>query len=356
MAKAILLPNVQVARGLAAAMVVAQHAFDQTHNHPIAGIAETSFFNKTSLGNGVDIFFVISGFIMVYITGSDKSDEVRPGTFFLRRLQRVAPLYWLFTLLMIAAALANPGSVNKGLGSAWHVVSSFLFIPSERPDGMLHPVLGLGWTLNYEFFFYSVFALALFAGRHRAPFIVSGLFVLLAIFGSYAPHGALSFWSKSIILEFVMGMALAGLFLTGRRMNMPAAIAVAAIGIAATLFFPLLIPEAPRFVVSGLPSLAIVAVAVLSAQRASARLPAMIGDASYAIYLSHPFALNITTAIWRKAHLPAVTALYLAALFCASLILGYIVHRLVEMPIARYVKRLRPYIERSGNPNPALAG
>lgn len=357
MSNAALLGNVQTARGVAAAMVVLQHALAQTYNHPVPGIGRTMLLNETSFGNGVDIFFIISGFIMVYITAGRQSDEVRPGTFFLRRFLRVAPLYWLFTLLMIVATLASPGSVNKGLGSTWHVVSSFLFVPSPRPDGMLHPVLGLGWTLNYEFFFYSCFAVALFASARIAPIVVGGLFVVLALLHPLMPAGPLSFWTNPIIVEFALGMALARFFLARPRLPVVGVLAVGAVGVLTTFAFPMLIPDAPRLVVSGLPSFLVVAAFVLAPQRNWSGPVTGIGNASYAIYLSHPFALNLGTAVWRKAHLPAVAWLYVGFLVLLSLVVGYAVHRLVELPIEGQARRLRRRIERRDRaPAPAETG
>lgn len=345
MSNAALLKNVQVARGLAAVMVVFQHALDQTSNHPVPGIARLKFLDGASLGNGVDIFFIISGFIMVYITSGRRSDEVRPVVFFLRRFLRVAPLYWLFTLLMVAATMASPGAVNAGLGSMWHVVSSFLFVPSPRPDGLMHPVLGLGWTLNYEFFFYTCFTIALFAPARTAPIIVSALFLVLALLNPIMPPGVMSFWTDSLIIEFVLGMALAGVFIAKRRLEAPIALLIGLAGVAATLALPTILEGAPRLVVSGLPSFLIVAAFALGPQGRWPAVAVAIGDASYALYLSHPFALNIGTALWRKLHMPPITAAYLSFLVIASLLVGYAVHRLVEMPIEVRVKRLRRYLE-----------
>lgn len=335
------LDNIQVARGLAAAMVVVQHSVAQLNNHPIAGMRSITLFSEKGFGNGVDLFFVISGFIMVYITANRRGSDGSPWSFFLNRLMRVAPLYWIFTVLMIAVATVTPGSVNEGIGSTWQVVASFLFIPAPRADGLMHPVLGLGWTLNYEFFFYTCFAFSMLLPRAIGPFVVALLFAALAIANPVMGGGILGFWSDPIILEFVLGMGIALLFLRGMRLTPGVAVLVGAGGLAAGMYLPGAVPWAHRVFVSGVPSAFVIAAFALAPQRAWPAIPMAIGNASYALYLSHPFALNVTTKAWQMLRLPNERFLYAAALCIAALVAGYLVHRLVERPIERVARRMR---------------
>ena len=101
---------------------------------------------------GVDIFFVLSGFIIAMTT-----DPSRGAWYFYRkRLIRIVPIYWLLTFGVVAIGIAAPTLLNSTEVSFEAVIKSLLFIAYERPSGELQPLLFLGWTLNYEMFFYLI--------------------------------------------------------------------------------------------------------------------------------------------------------------------------------------------------------
>jgi peptidoglycan/LPS O-acetylase OafA/YrhL len=110
---------------------------------------------------GVDIFFIISGFVMVI---SSRRFVDRAGTWliFLRhRAVRIVPLYWLLTTVkIIAVAILGGVVLRTGLGFNF-VTGSYLFLPVTDSAGHFRPVLPVGWTLTYEFLFYLLFAAAL---------------------------------------------------------------------------------------------------------------------------------------------------------------------------------------------------
>ncbi len=147
------LDNIQLLRALAALSVVITHTLHETGAHE----------QTLNLGFGVDVFFVISGFIMAQTSLREFGMAGAPLRFFLRRLARVAPIYWLLTTLMLAGSLIAPSLLNVPTGGLGHIVASYLFIPDARGAGEMRPVLALGWTLNYEMFFYALFSLALLA-------------------------------------------------------------------------------------------------------------------------------------------------------------------------------------------------
>lgn len=110
--------------------------------------------------SGVDLFFVISGFIVVVTTAGV---DTKPFDFWRRRIVRVVPLYWLLTLLMVTVALIAPGLFKTLKVAPETVLQSLLFIPhfSQSFSGVVWPLLVPGWTLNFEMFFYALFGLAL---------------------------------------------------------------------------------------------------------------------------------------------------------------------------------------------------
>jgi exopolysaccharide production protein ExoZ len=115
---------------------------------------------------GVDLFFIISGFIIVYASEPLFGKPAGPQVFFLRRLIRIAPLYWTVTAFFIVLFLASPNGFaatiaasNTSIGA---IIASFMFLPFARPDGTMFPLHSVGWTLNYEVFFYVIFEALLF--------------------------------------------------------------------------------------------------------------------------------------------------------------------------------------------------
>jgi peptidoglycan/LPS O-acetylase OafA/YrhL len=345
------LPNLQILRFLAAAMVLLSHVQHQAAGMNF-GAATYTPWTGIYLAGGVDIFFVISGFIMHAISSGDFGHEGAAKRFLIRRLVRIVPPYWLFTLAMIAAAVFFSGHIRHSALSLWHIVTSFLFIPYPNAYGQPYPMLMLGWTLNYEFFFYVVFGVALVLPRAKGlgfVFLAIGSLSVLGIFDTFKSL-PMSFWSNPIMLEFLLGILLSMAHEKGARVGgVTAALLITGGFLAMFVLMDLGIAAhfwTARVLWMGLPALAICAGAVLLVQpvRYAGFKQALVflGDASYALYLSHPFALNLVALLWSKAGLQQ-PYLYVALSCAVSLALGAVVHVLVEKPVTRYFSsRLSP--------------
>ena len=141
--------------------------------------------------------------------------------FLRRRFVRVAPLYWLFTSLMLGLILLTPAMVSHNDLTLRRGISSYLFYPWPRAGGDVYPILGLGWTLNYEMLFYLAYAVALCFPRRIGLAGITGVFLLATTFGRMAPASwiAFRFWTDPIILEFLFGVLLGCLYLGGVRLS-----------------------------------------------------------------------------------------------------------------------------------------
>ncbi|HSQ03406.1 MAG TPA: acyltransferase, partial [Burkholderiales bacterium] len=165
---------------------------------------------------GVDVFFVISGFIMAYST-KDLDGGTRDAEKFMRkRIRRIVPLYWVLTTLVVAVAIALPDFFHTYRFDFMHALKSYFFLPAERPDGVALPPLVPGWSLNYEMYFYLVFTVAIWLGVHRRVFVFATLFVLSAVAGQLLQYG--NPWSPGtmrfvitspLLLEFLAGVLIA---------------------------------------------------------------------------------------------------------------------------------------------------
>jgi exopolysaccharide production protein ExoZ len=139
-------------------------------------VKETPFFNTG--GAGVDIFFVISGFVMIISSQSLLTRSDGWKQFGLRRIVRIVPLYWSLLTLKLVTLLLVPSVLRVTHIAPWAIIGSYLFVPSFNHDGDIAPILFVGWTLNFEMFFYLLLAIAL---KFRLdPFkFVGGVFAAL---------------------------------------------------------------------------------------------------------------------------------------------------------------------------------
>jgi peptidoglycan/LPS O-acetylase OafA/YrhL len=290
-------------------------------------------------GTGVDVFFIVSGFIMYYLTSAHFGSKGYAGEFLKRRILRVVPLYWLFTALMLLSIWQFNAMVHHTDAPLSTVVGSLLFYPVTRMDGRIKPILLLGWTLEYEMFFYACFTLALLYKKQVALGGLFAAFIILAVLHRFIPVGAtaLRFWSDPIILEFLLGIVLADLYLRQVRLSW-----IWQCGLIATAFALMSLlghsPYLPAWIWGGLPAFVLVSALALGPEW-SVRSLALGGDASYSFYLSHPFALNALALLWSRASLPPVGWLYIATglVFCLLVALG--VYRFVEMPLLALLRR-----------------
>ncbi|MFF7706743.1 acyltransferase family protein [Pseudomonas sp. NPDC007930] len=198
-----MLISIQALRALAAWTVVCHHFMQIFFDfHPQGPIGE---FFSTRGQVGVDLFFVISG-LVIYLSTHDKPQP--PRRFLLNRALRIVPAYWFYTALMGLLLISAGAYMPHGEVSWPTFLLSLLFIPAENPGGYgLYPTLNVGWTLNYEMFFYLVFSLVFLVPRRFRPLLVAG--VLFVIVEGVTHWGGLSrFYANNIVYEFVLGIGL----------------------------------------------------------------------------------------------------------------------------------------------------
>lgn len=343
------LQSLQLLRAAAALAVVLFHLTFPLEQE--FGVLPANVFMMGS--DGVDVFFVISGFIMAYTTA--RQDQRSPVQFIWKRLVRILPLYWVLTMAVFAIGLVAPQLLNSG-GATWEELGkSLAFIPYERGiDGSVVPVLFLGWTLNYEMFFYAVFAIALsLMPNRRVLFVVTAISVVAAVGYLSGPNlGVVGrFYTNGIILEFAAGCLLYSVW-QERPDLLRWAIPAAVLGVALLAFQNFVELSVPRELKKGLPALMIVAGALrLSAPNtAISRFFSRVGDASYSLYLGHPYAIAVSvkmtvallgTAGILGAAIAATASLSVAVV--AALASFYLFERPANNMLRGLPSKLRPY-------------
>jgi exopolysaccharide production protein ExoZ len=294
---------------------------------------------------GVDLFFVISGFVMVYASEPLFARADGPPTFLAHRLIRIVPLYWLLTTFYLILSRVVPESPTDH--TAGFIAASYAFVPAARPTGLMQPVMAQGWTLNYEMMFYAIFAVAVFAPRRRATVIASLVLIAMVVCGRLlAPLPAmLAFWSDPIVLEFVFGMAIGLAYREGAKLPQPLALVLIGVGFFAVLAGWQLSGADHRLVSWGIPTALIVAGSSLghfSASQAAWRPLIALGNASYALYLVHaaPIRLIIVWARHANVDISRTPWLYFGASFITAIALAFAVHYLFERPVTAALRRL----------------
>jgi len=298
---------------------------------------------------GVDIFFVLSGFLMVHTT------QLRPisGTqFAISRAVRVVPLYWLITLTVFGIALTLPGMLGATRPDLVGLAKSLAFIPFQKSNGLVMPVLFVGWTLNYEMAFYMIFAvmLGLTGSRvRRTTLLAVSAIILLVLSGLVLRPAALElrFFTNSIMLEFAMGMLIALAVARWDIAPMRVAAPLFGLSLMALLLSAVFLEGWPRALVSGVPAACLVLGAIWlerSGRQVRNAHVALLGDASYALYLTHPFALQGLGKLLPGDASPLLAGATLVCAIVLAQVVAIAVHRGIERPVTR---RLHDAVKRS---------
>ena len=339
--------NIQALRGLAVLLVIAVH---------LAGYEEKFGHGYTILpkwfaigGSGVDIFFVISGFVMVTITRGRFQQTGSIRRFIYHRLMRIYPTYWFYSLIMLAFFLIQQ---RQGDNSRMvDITASFLLLPQNQ-----WPLLVVGWTLIHEIYFYLVFSLLLaFHERWLLPLMIlwGGTTITgsLLLFPNENP--TIQLITNPLTLEFIAGGLVARFHYSGKAfagrpfLIMALAWWLLGYGICVKLG---LAPESShwlRVLIFGIPAAISVYALVAMEKNSRWQLPiwlVLIGDASYSVYLSHTLVFAAIWRIWGKFGVtgPWVNGLAIVTMFVSSLVIGMVSFQLIERPLLKCTRRLEP--------------
>jgi exopolysaccharide production protein ExoZ len=333
--------SVQYLRAIAALMVAYLHLRGQIDAYaPL--LTGPSWIGVNGFTFGVDIFFVISGFIMVA-----SSKNLGPAAFLWRRLIRIVPLYWICTTALVAAALLMPSLFKETSPNFLDTVRSLFFVPfhNAAQHDQIVPLLVPGWTLNLEMCFYAIFTITLFAWLRPYQIWVTGIFfliVLLVGLNLRRHDSLLAFYCQPLIFDFWIGMMIARV-LSATSKSMPAALAYTLVALGFFLRMPTLPMAAVNTIIALLkPALCVVGAIYAERRGAMPKLPVLelLGDASYSIYLTHIFSEGVARTIWRW--LPVNTGMAAAIAFALFSMVSVIAvallsYRYIEKPITKWL-------------------
>jgi exopolysaccharide production protein ExoZ len=354
------LNSLQALRGLAALFVVIFH-----YHFRLGGPDEHALEYWHSIFGwsfiGVDIFFVISGFIMVYTTRQHSPGIVTSGKFLLNRMIRILPLYYL--LLFFAFLLNGAFYLLDNEESARNLISALTFTVSTiavSPQYIdLEQMYNVRWTLNYELYFYLVFALCLLFRQRILPLLAwaaAAVFIIPALFGN-APtlnihgyqveHALWGFLSNPVILDFVVGALAGGLYVKLEKAARQRWLQQLALGLALVMIFTIVMGLYTQHlyllslrlgVAIGI-TILLLSIAEPVLHNYIPRIALYAGNISFSLYLSHN-TVNyfVFDHLGDKAtSMPAILGL-IALCVALSLALSHCTWKYIEVGLTRWLK------------------
>jgi len=335
----------QVYRGIAAVLVVMVHLSQMSTKR----LDQVAFFNLFQAGwSGVDYFFVLSGFIMVYVHRSaiGKKDQLK--SFLVKRAVRIYPIYWIITLTVWCLFLVIPGfAANDQDLSLGHLIMSLLLIPQKH-----RPILVVGWTVIYDIYFYLLFSIAIWLKpKHSVPILSAWLLVTILHYRKIVNFPQDDFWLETVFgnlnLEFVLGCLAA--YIVIKYNNNIGKYRWIVFGIA-NLGYAIFGMLASWGNIGGrIPTFGVLAAMLIIAATSidlkdSPKIPyflIFLGDASYSIFLTHLPMIRGIIKILQKANLgkyydgffaPALLAVF-------AVVFGCIFYSLIEKPLTVFLRK-----------------
>ena len=281
---------------------------------------------------GVDIFFVISGFIMMYVTENNEK------FFLLKRIFRIVPLYWILTLGVFALAIFVPDVLNNTTANIVHLIKSLFFIPFDKNGTGHFPILFLGWTLNFEVIFYFLFFLSLVFFKENRMIACSIFIIIFLVFNKIFSEKNFIFetYANDIFIEFIFGMILFTIWkkyknkISTNLSNHFICLAILLVSIFILNYY-----NFSRSVSYGLPSLILTVYFLFFLNHLKfPKILVSLGDASYCIYLLHPYVIQFFYKILEINEYDIIIELVFTLIISVIVfIVSLLIYKFIEFPI-----------------------
>lgn len=341
------LGNVQALRGFAALLVVLSHIPGMETKH--GGDALLPGYVHLGI-SGVDLFFAISGFIMVYITWKTPPALKNTMKFLFARVTRIYPLYWVIAVAVFAMWSFKPSLMTFD-PERTSLLKSFLLWPDQTL-----PMLKVAWTLIHELYFYLVFAIILFL-PHRVRLIALTFWAALIIgawqLGWWGPSPESKLIFHPLSIEFFMGAVAGWIY----RIWGKAGMAALGVGLALWIIGHVMLALGfdytdvstfptnwERVLYFGIPATFIVyGLAVTENQYTMPKWSVALGDWSYSLYLTHVLVISVIGYVWRQFAVPGpIDNIVMIIVMIAGCIVGAAVSWfMIEKPFLSGSRHLR---------------
>jgi exopolysaccharide production protein ExoZ len=358
------LNSIQFLRGVAALLVVYEHSMTVQIKYSVS--KEQNFFHLNHFGCiGVDLFFVISGFIITFV--AHKYNGPSQGLHFIaKRFCRINPVYYIATLFSLVAYFLGLKITHKSVQPllkdiGLHVSDSILIFPTSDIVESFSPLLVVGWTLAFEWLFYILFFSLIFFNVKRKALFFMNIVGCLAFIGSVSHFDDLRliFLTNPIMLEFLLGVIICYSYLYIKRipaligsilliMGIIGYLLLIVFGFGQIWHYQLVLSgdqSLNRFLYWGIPSSFIVAGSVILEKEGklnslwSNKASTLAGDASYSIYLIHLTVLNLLMLLYLKTGFLMQPDLMLWFQIIIVVAISIVYYKLIENPLLLYMNR-----------------
>lgn len=354
------LNSIQFLRAIAALLVVYAHSIDLQMRFSWSN--QQDFYYLQNFGAiGVDLFFVISGFIITYV--AHQYNGIGQGILFLKkRFFRINPIYYIASIISFGVL-----AMQRGIDHKLHqfrlnnTISSFidtmLIVPSSPGPYSYNPILVIGWTLSFEWLFYILFFFLILSGTRYKAILIGIILTVLVVLGYFvkASDYRYTFITNPITLEFSLGVFLCWLYLRVRTIPKPIPIICLSIGLLSYITLILIgygaisemnfiltgVYSMNRFLLWGIPSAFLVAGCIFLEKNNSLnrlwnnKWMQLLGDASYSIYLVHLSIFSLLTLLYRKVgfFLNSDLAIWVQLIISTIIAIGF--YKFVEKPLLK---------------------
>jgi peptidoglycan/LPS O-acetylase OafA/YrhL len=344
--------TIQILRGIAALGVVYFHC---------VGEGGFSGFKKTGAW-GVDIFFIMSGFIIAYIVSKNTKN------FIIKRIFRVVPLYFIATFSIVFIAIIFPNLIHGTKISVEKIIKSILFIPYEDELKQNLPILGPGWTLNFEMFFYLIMAFCVFFVKNKKYISIICSVVLIVCMFIFNIVKSESFileyyrsYNGGLFPEFIYGLLLHNFYCHLKSKQVPPCllliVRIICTGIIISSFVYLIASDVTglyfsgnRNLQKGIPALLLVIASLfleknINGKNIVVQFFVLLGDASYVMYLFHYHIIAFLSRVIFQSFIGnnngiIVEILKLLFTIIVTVIICVYLYKLVDIPIQKKLKKI----------------
>lgn len=346
------LDSIQALRGIASVLVLIAHAVDVSlHSGPWFGPEWMPLSNFGAFG--VDIFFVISGFVMPYSL-EGKFGARESARFLVHRWIRIAPPYLIVTAGILVGDLFRGREV-----SSISVLNAVLFVPILDTETYTEPPLSIGWTLSFEFTFYLIVAVLLWLGSRRLALNIVLTLAGLSLLGMLVPGAPyiIEWVTNPMLLEFAMGTVCYVIWRSGSVARLGTALRIIGVLAVVVLIVQIFVGYGDisessrafhsqtawlRVLLWGIPATAIFLAALTTVDNRSNsmlhRFGMELGDASYSIYLVHLPLIGLVAVAMSSVSMPGFVILPVCVM--VGLAAGFAYFRAVESPVTRWLRRI----------------
>ncbi len=296
---------------------------------------------------GVHMFFLLSGYIMASICDTDSTAFVR------RRLIRIIPLYWVLTLMLYSVAWKFPNLMNATRALPSELLKSLFFVPFQKSNGLYQPILFVGWTVNYEMFFYMMLSIAVLINKRRAALLgASIMLTVMAVCSLFAGSSAIArFYSDTVLLECILGLiSYYCVRYASTRLTPAMKPALLALAIGSLFVLPSIeefgvmahLPDTLRFGPASFILICSVCLLAFLGADIKAGVLVLLGDASYVMYLTHPYIEMFLDRVVGKFfpifHVDKPIGCLIAMAFVLPL--SVLLYLKIDKPSIRYLNRV----------------